>query len=282
MGVGEDIYFDETVLNEDLRLNQSDKKVIRAFLNGQALSSNKLSTNGRSLDINGMGGKGAATRRDNGMIALHDLGSRSGQTVHRAVKKLAPGGMVEGKDLMGMLRSRLPSEAKVKGQYEKGVYSYEEAAKYLKMHVYSSAKIKKALRGRNESAEGDLSMGYLLGEGLTTENIDAVDKAIGAYGLLNETTLTLPAEYSDGRSARSLAEGHDYHKLGAELQHWNKGEGSPVHKVGSMLFAGRKPWRKDVCDAVEELQAMMMSPSYGEHEQELRSIISRLRSVCLG
>jgi len=359
-------YFDEGVMQEDLRLNQSDKKVIRAFLNGQALSSNKLSTNGRSLDISGMGGKGAATRRDNGMIALHDLGSRSGETVHRAVKKLAPGGMVEGKDLVGMLRSHLPSEAKVKGQYEKGVYSYEEAAKYLKMHGYSSVKIKKALaestksdwrleqfklrkelsngaiistvnafgtyetlvfakgerrleidgsryngkssavkghhkfvakwkrksaadvakafssRNRNESAEGDLSMGYLLGEGLTTENIDAVDKAIGAYGLLNETTLTLPAEYSDGRSARSLAEGHDYHKLGAELQHWNKGEGSPVHKVGSMLFAGRKPWRKDVCDAVEELQAMMMSPSYGEHEQELRSIISRLRSVCLG
>ena len=91
---------------------------------------------------------------------------------------------------------------------------------------------------------------------------------------------TVKAEGMDEDS--SIIEGHDLVGMGKSLQHWHSGAGTPVHRVGAMLYAGRKPWRRDVCDAVEELQALMMDPRYGDHEDELRSIIGRLRTVCAG
>jgi hypothetical protein len=77
-----------------LRLTKKDKAVMRAFVDGRAMSSKHLEstsfTGGRGLrlDIVGMGGHGAAHRDAEGNVCITDLGSRSGQTVQRALGKL--------------------------------------------------------------------------------------------------------------------------------------------------------------------------------------------------
>lgn len=204
----------EDIIDEAFSMGSADRRVLKAFSMGQALSSKKLSSDGRTLDGNWMGGRGIATRDKEGRVTLHDIGSRAAQSVHRAIRKLVGDGMIESVE--------------------------------------------------------DLSVGYLLGEGLTAENLEDVDRAVALRSLLE-------AE----KKGKSNAGGFDYHGLGAQLQHWHSGQGSPIYTVGSMLYAGRKPWRRLVCDAIEELQEMMMSPRYAEHESELRSLISKLRSHCL-
>ena len=141
--------------------------------------------------------------------------------------------------------------------------------------------------------EDKVSIGFALGEGLNSKNVDYIDHLLNENaggGGKQDPLLNKAHPLNKGRvrlGDRSLAvgpvlESEDYHKLGAKLQHWATGEGDAIYKAGSRLFAGRKPWRKDVCDAIEMLQDFMMKPSYAEHEVELRGIISKLRSVCLG
>jgi len=75
-------------------LTPSDKKVIDAFIDKQPGDSKNLHSDGRTLDIHGMGGSGVAAWKG-GKIDLKDIGSRSGQTVHRYIRKEAPANRVK-------------------------------------------------------------------------------------------------------------------------------------------------------------------------------------------
>jgi hypothetical protein len=72
-------------LNE-IDMGKKDHEVLKAFLNKKPGSSKKLSTDGKRLDGNWLGGSGIAHHSDKG-VHLNDLGSRSAQQVHRAIKK---------------------------------------------------------------------------------------------------------------------------------------------------------------------------------------------------
>lgn len=87
-------------LSEELSLSKGDKKVIAAFLDKRAASSKKLTTDGQTLDIMGMGGRGCCQWKA-GKIAFKDLGSRSGQVVQRAVRKAAPKNWLAEADKLG-------------------------------------------------------------------------------------------------------------------------------------------------------------------------------------
>jgi hypothetical protein len=84
----------ESDLSEDLRLSPASKKVISAFLDKKEASSKKLSTDGKTLDGNWMGGSRICSWKG-GKIVCHDVGSRAAQTVQRAVKKMAPKNWLE-------------------------------------------------------------------------------------------------------------------------------------------------------------------------------------------
>lgn len=71
-----------------MRLGLKDHRVIEAFIRHEAASGVKLDTDGEQLDGVWMGGRGIATWTD-GSIEFHDLGSRSAQTVQRAVRRAA-------------------------------------------------------------------------------------------------------------------------------------------------------------------------------------------------
>jgi hypothetical protein len=86
MSVGSEILRN---LDERLKLGRPDKQVISAFLDKKKKSGTKLSTDGKTLDGLWMGGAGIATWED-GKIVFHDLGSKSAQTVQKAIQKEAP------------------------------------------------------------------------------------------------------------------------------------------------------------------------------------------------
>lgn len=69
-------------------LTKTDKRVVRSFLDRKADDSKKLSTDGKRLDGNWMGGNGIAEWKRKKLV-FKDLGDRSTQTVQRAVKKMA-------------------------------------------------------------------------------------------------------------------------------------------------------------------------------------------------
>jgi len=70
-------------------LGKKDKRVIECFTEKLACEGHKLSTNGERLDGVWMGGHGIA-EWVRGKIVFHDLGSRSAQTVQRAVARAVP------------------------------------------------------------------------------------------------------------------------------------------------------------------------------------------------
>lgn len=75
---------EETLL--EVNLSDKDHEVIKAFMNKKPHSSKKLSTDGKKLDGNWMGGSGIAHHSEHG-LHLNELGSKSAQQVHRAIKK---------------------------------------------------------------------------------------------------------------------------------------------------------------------------------------------------
>lgn len=79
------INMDEETLLE-VNLSDKDHEVIKAFMNKKPHSSKKLSTDGKKLDGNWMGGSGIAHHSEHG-LHLNELGSKSAQQVHRAIKK---------------------------------------------------------------------------------------------------------------------------------------------------------------------------------------------------
>jgi hypothetical protein len=64
-------------------------KVIDTFLDQKAMDGKKLTTDGKRLDGNWMGGNGIA-EWEGGKIHFNDLGSKAAETVQNAVKKAAP------------------------------------------------------------------------------------------------------------------------------------------------------------------------------------------------
>jgi len=73
----------------DEALGAKDKKVIAAFTDKKPMDGPKLSTDGETLDFNGMGGRGVASW-SNGKIYMGDTGSTQDDAVHRAIRKTAP------------------------------------------------------------------------------------------------------------------------------------------------------------------------------------------------
>ena len=76
-------------LTEGLKIDRADKEVIKAFTEKKAADGKKLTTDGKRLDGQWMGGRGIAEWKD-GKIHFNDLGSKAAQTVQGAVRKEAP------------------------------------------------------------------------------------------------------------------------------------------------------------------------------------------------
>jgi hypothetical protein len=70
-------------------LGVKDRAVLTAFLLHESADSRKLWTDGQRLDGHWMGGSNIAEWAAEHVV-IHDLGSRSAQTVQRALKRLVP------------------------------------------------------------------------------------------------------------------------------------------------------------------------------------------------
>ena len=86
---GKPVQFFELNESVDEALTPADRKVVKAFVDKKPMEGKRLSTDGRSLDWNGMGGRGVATW-GGGKIQLGDTGSSKDSEAHRAIKKEAP------------------------------------------------------------------------------------------------------------------------------------------------------------------------------------------------
>jgi len=90
-----------------MTLTKTDRRVLAAFLDKKAAEGKHLHSTGTRLDIYGMGGRGVAIWRG-GKIELPDLGSRSAQTVQRALRKLAaPNDFADAIDQQAALSAKL-------------------------------------------------------------------------------------------------------------------------------------------------------------------------------
>lgn len=78
-----------------MRLGEKDKRVLVAFTHRHEADGSKLYTNGEQLDIIGLGGSNIAEWAGSHVV-FHDHGSRSGQQIHRALRKLLPPGVFGG------------------------------------------------------------------------------------------------------------------------------------------------------------------------------------------
>jgi hypothetical protein len=78
-----------------MRLGVKDWKVVEAFVDGRALDGHKLHTDGNRPDGYWLGGTGIAEKVDGHKIRFNDLGSRSAQSVQRAVRGMAPAFQME-------------------------------------------------------------------------------------------------------------------------------------------------------------------------------------------
>lgn len=76
-----------------MKLTPKDRKVIAAFIDGDAQTSAHLTTDGLRLDGRWMGGNHIAFFTTGGDIAFSDLGSKAAQTVQRAIARAAPGSL---------------------------------------------------------------------------------------------------------------------------------------------------------------------------------------------
>ncbi len=73
----------------EVNLGLGDHRVIKSFLNGEKAEGKKLSTDGKQLNGNWLGGNKIA-HHESGKVHLNDVGSKSGEQVHRAIRKHAP------------------------------------------------------------------------------------------------------------------------------------------------------------------------------------------------
>jgi len=79
-------FHEEAEQLDEMTIGAGSHKVIKAFLNKQSASSKKLSTDGKTLHGNWLGGSGIA-HHEGGKVHLNDLGGRTAIQVHRAIKK---------------------------------------------------------------------------------------------------------------------------------------------------------------------------------------------------
>jgi len=87
---GSDPYFSKRA---EFKMSPADKKVLDAFVDKESADSKKLSSDGKTLDGNWMGGKGIAVWKGD-KIHLEDTGGKSADTIHRAIRKMAPRNLV--------------------------------------------------------------------------------------------------------------------------------------------------------------------------------------------
>lgn len=87
-----------SMITADLVLSDKDKAVLDAFYNGEKADSKKLSTDGKTLDGNWMGGNGLATRSADGTVTPGEGRPhvKSDEVVLRALKKAVPGRYYKG------------------------------------------------------------------------------------------------------------------------------------------------------------------------------------------
>ena len=87
-------------IEADLTLSDKDKAVIDAFTDGKEADSKKLSTDGKTLDGNWMGGKEIAIRDSEGVITPGEGRPhvKSDEIVLRALKKMTPSRYYKGSD----------------------------------------------------------------------------------------------------------------------------------------------------------------------------------------
>jgi hypothetical protein len=81
----------------DLVLSDKDKKVIEAFTDKKALTGNKLSTDGKTLDGSWMGGNKLA-HWEGDKIVINDVGSKAGEVVERYLRKNTPKNFLKASD----------------------------------------------------------------------------------------------------------------------------------------------------------------------------------------
>lgn len=71
----------------EINMGKKDHEVVKAFLEKRPHDSKKLSTDGKRLDGNWLGGRGIAHHGNEKNVHMNDLGSKSAQQVHRTIKK---------------------------------------------------------------------------------------------------------------------------------------------------------------------------------------------------
>jgi hypothetical protein len=81
---------EESALTEDFKLGKPDKRVIVAFTDQKKADGKHLDTDGKTLNTSGMGGGVVAFWGSDDKIYFRDLGGKSSDVIHRAIKKEAP------------------------------------------------------------------------------------------------------------------------------------------------------------------------------------------------
>jgi hypothetical protein len=146
-------------INEELSLGANDHKVLAAFAKGEKAESKKLSTDGKTLHGNWMGG-GSIAKHIDGKVHLRQMTSRSEQTVHRALKKkhLAKNDIAECVDT----------------EFDESTQQIEEGRRIVSTHEYRnhSAKVYK----NSETGEHEVEF-YKDGKHLKDATYHTDDKA---------------------------------------------------------------------------------------------------------
>lgn len=116
-------------IEADLILSDKDKAVIDAFTDGKEADSKKLSTDGKTLDGNWMGGKEIAIRDSEGVITPGEGRPhvKSDEVVLRALKKMTPSRYYRGSERIAAknITDSFSFSGRVTGEYAH--YSYGEA-----------------------------------------------------------------------------------------------------------------------------------------------------------
>lgn len=67
-------------------------------------------------------------------------------------------------------------------------------------------------------------------------------------------------------------------KLGVLMHNWHSGQGDPIYKVGSMIYAGKDVDKEDVEEAIDGLRRIMNRVRDGDDAMDLEDIIWHLEN----
>jgi len=85
-----DVVLPDIMVSEELSLSPKDKKVLDAFTDEKAAESSKLVSDGKVLDGKWMGGKKLAQWSKGKVYVNKSTGTKSSDTIYRALKKITP------------------------------------------------------------------------------------------------------------------------------------------------------------------------------------------------